>query len=127
MEYDAAMPFAITTTRHFSAAHQLRLYDGSLEPLHGHNWKVKVTVWAQTLDEIGVVMDFHELERLVNQIIEPMHNRNLNELAAFKSTNPSAENVALQVAQKLELPQNVKLESVEVWETPENSARFLND
>lgn len=127
MEYDAAMPFAITTIRHFSAAHQLRLYDGSLEPLHGHNWKVKVTVWAQTLDEIGVVMDFHELERLVNQIIEPMHNRNLNELAAFKSTNPSAENVALQVAQKLELPQNVKLESVEVWETPENSARFLND
>jgi 6-pyruvoyltetrahydropterin/6-carboxytetrahydropterin synthase len=37
------MPFDITATRTFSAAHQLRLYDGSLEPLHGHNWVVRVT------------------------------------------------------------------------------------
>ena len=124
MEYDAAMPFAITTTRHFSAAHQLRLYDGSLEPLHGHNWKVKVTVSAAKLDEIGVVMDFHELERRVNAIVEPMHNRNLNDLGSFKSTNPSAENVAVHIAQKLDLPQGVKLESVQVWETAENSATF---
>jgi len=118
------MPFQITTTRHFSAAHQLRLYDGSLEPLHGHNWKVKVTVSAGKLDEIGVVMDFHELERRVNEIVEPMHNRNLNELGAFKSTNPSAENVAVHIAQKLDLPQGMKLESVEVWETAENSAKY---
>lgn len=124
MEYDAAMSFQITTTRHFSAAHQLRLYDGSLEPLHGHNWKVKVTVSAPKLDEIGVVMDFHELERRVNQIVEPMHNRNLNDLPPFKSTNPSAENVALHIGKKLDLPQGVKLESVEVWETAENSAIF---
>ena len=41
-----AMPFEITTTRTFAAAHQLRLYDGSLEPLHGHNWRVQVTVCA---------------------------------------------------------------------------------
>ena len=121
------MPFQITTTRHFSAAHQLRLYDGSLEPLHGHNWKVKVTVSAAKLDEIGVVMDFHELERRVNRIIDPMHSRNLNDLAPFKTTNPSAENVALHIAQELNLPQNVKLQSVEVWETPENSAVIFND
>jgi 6-pyruvoyltetrahydropterin/6-carboxytetrahydropterin synthase len=121
------MAFHITTTRHFSAAHQLRLYDGSLEPLHGHNWKVKVTVSAQKLDEIGVVMDFHELERRVNRIIEPMHNRNLNELPPFKSANPSAENVAVHIAEKLDLPKSVKLETVEVWETPENSAVYRND
>jgi 6-pyruvoyltetrahydropterin/6-carboxytetrahydropterin synthase len=121
------MPFQITTTRHFSAAHQLRLYDGSLEPLHGHNWKVKVTVSAAKLDQIGVVMDFHELERRVNAIVEPMHNRNLNDLPAFKSANPSAENVAVHIAQRLSLSQAVKLESVEVWETDENSAVFRND
>ena len=124
MEYDAGMPFQITTTRHFSAAHQLRLCGGSLEPMHGHNWKVKVTVSAQKLDEIGVVMDFHELERRVNAIVEPMHNQNLNDLAPFKSINPSTENVAVHIAQKLDLPQGVKLESVEVWETSENSAVF---
>jgi 6-pyruvoyltetrahydropterin/6-carboxytetrahydropterin synthase len=118
------MAFHITTTRHFSAAHQLRLYDGSLEPLHGHNWKVKVTVSAPKLDEIGVVMDFHELERLLNKIVDPLHNRNLNDAPPFKSTNPSAENVAVHIAEQLDLPQGVKLESVEVWETDENSAVY---
>ena len=40
-------------------------------------------------------MDFHELERLLDEIITPMHNRHLNELPAFEALNPSAENVAV--------------------------------
>src|SRR5579884_3982693 len=103
------MPFEITTTRSFSAAHQLVLYDGSLEPLHGHNWRVKVTVAALDLDAIGVVMDFHELERAVDAIVGPMHNRHLNELPAFSSRNPSAENVAWHIAQSLRLTESVSL------------------
>ena len=118
------MPFEISTTRHFCAAHQLRLYDGSLEPLHGHNWKVRVTVGADKLDSIGVVMDFHELERLVDQIIQPMHNRHLNEVAAFKNVNPSAENVAATIGNAITLPSNVRLLTVEVWETDDNSAAY---
>lgn len=118
------MPFEISTTRGFSAAHQLRLYDQSLEPVHGHNWKVKVVVQRDDLDEIGVVMDFHELERLVDQIIEPMHNRHLNELATFQNLNPSAEHVAMYIGQSLRLPQGVALQSVEVWETDGNSAIY---
>jgi 6-pyruvoyltetrahydropterin/6-carboxytetrahydropterin synthase len=120
----ATMPFQITTTRHFSAAHQLRLYDGSLEPVHGHNWVVKVTVQADRLDAIGVVMDFHELERLVDLLISPMHNRHLNELPTFAQLNPSAENVALFIGRSLQLPAGVSLMGVEVWETPENSAIY---
>lgn len=120
------MPFEITTTREFSAAHQLRLYDGSLEPLHGHNWRVKVTVAAAKLDSIGVVMDFHELERLVDALVLPMHNRHLNELAPFAELNPSAENVAGYIGGALGgLPAGVRLLSVEVWETPGNSAIYL--
>src|SRR3954463_2724750 len=96
------MPFAITTTHHFSAAHQLRLYDGSLEPLHGHNWRVKVTVSAGKLHAIGGGMAFHELERLVDVIVAPMHNRHLNEVEPFVSElNPTAENVALHVGRAL--------------------------
>ena len=121
------MTFEITTTRHFSAGHQLRLYDGALEPIHGHNWTVKVSVTAPKLDAIGVVMDFHELERLVDAIVVPMHNRHLNELEPFKSElNPSAENVAVHVGRSLamKLPQGAALRSVTVWETPENSAAY---
>src|SRR6266581_1542190 len=95
------MPFDITATRHFSAAHQLRLYDGTPEPLHGHNWVVRVTVSAEKLDAIGVVMDFHELERLLDAIIKPMHNTHLNDLPPF-----------------------VRLLAVEVWETQQNSAVY---
>src|SRR5688572_23196713 len=115
------MPFDITATREFAAAHQLKLYDGSLEPLHGHNWKVRVTVGAAKLDSIGVVMDFHELERLLDVIIQPLHNAHLNDASAMRGMNPTTENVALHIAQSLKLPASVKLISVEVWETSQNS------
>lgn len=116
------MAFLIRSTRRFSAGHQLRLYDGSLEPIHGHNWRVTVTVAAVRLDSIGVVMDFHELERLLDAIIQPMHNRHLNELEAFVSMNPSAENVAVHIQKSLVLPAGIALRSVEVWETDDCSA-----
>src|SRR5690606_9487438 len=102
----------------FSASHQLRLYDGSLEPLHGHNWVVKVTVEAQQLDAIGVVMDFHDLERRVDAVVVPWHNTHLNDSPAFATVNPSTENIARHVGRTLQLPQGVRLVCVEVWETP---------
>src|SRR5438046_1860085 len=102
--------FSITAQRDFSASHQLRLYDGSLEPLHGHNWRVRISVSAPKLDAIGVVMDFHELERLLNEILEPFHNAHLNDHPPFiAGLNPSAENVALHVANRLKLPAHVRL------------------
>jgi 6-pyruvoyltetrahydropterin/6-carboxytetrahydropterin synthase len=116
--------FEITTTRSFSAAHALRLYDGSLEPVHGHNWRVKVTVGAGQLDSIGVVLDFHELEWRVDALIMPLHNRHLNDTDPFSSLNPSAENVALYLGRSLELPEGVRLLGVEVWETDTNSAVY---
>jgi 6-pyruvoyltetrahydropterin/6-carboxytetrahydropterin synthase len=123
------MPFEISTTREFSAAHALRLYDGSLEPLHGHNWRVRVTVSSAALDAIGVVMDFHELERLVDGIVGPLHNSNLNEVSPFAhgGLNPSAENVALHVGRSLggKLPARVRLVRVEVWETAVNLAVYV--
>ncbi|MEO6436659.1 MAG: 6-carboxytetrahydropterin synthase [Tepidisphaeraceae bacterium] len=119
------MPFEITAMREFAAAHQLRLYDGSLEPLHGHNWKVCVTARADKLDSIGVVMDFHELERLLDAIVQPLHNRHLNEVEPFRSSlNPSTENVALHIGRSLKLPGEVGLVSVQVWETEANSATY---
>jgi 6-pyruvoyltetrahydropterin/6-carboxytetrahydropterin synthase len=119
------MPFEITVSREFSAAHQLRLVDGNLEPLHGHNWHLRVTAAADNLDSIGTVMDFHELQHLVDEVIGPMNNRNLNDVAALKSMNPSAENVALHIARSLKLPNKVRLVSVEVTEAPGCMARYV--
>jgi 6-pyruvoyltetrahydropterin/6-carboxytetrahydropterin synthase len=116
--------FEISIVQSFSASHQLKLNDGSLEPLHGHNWKVKVTVGAAKLDGMGVVMDFHELERMIDGIVEPMHNRHLSEVKPFATVNPSAENVALHIGNTLRLPGDVRLISVEVWETEGCSAVY---
>jgi len=116
------MGLEISTARFFSAAHQLKLYDGSWEPLHGHNWQVRVTVSAKKLDKIGVVMDFHDLEARVDAIIHPLNNTHLNDSPHFSKKNPSAENVAVHVVGSLNLPKGITLLSVEVWETATNSA-----
>lgn len=122
------MTFEISATAGFCASHQLRLYNGAVESLHGHNWQVKVTVAADSLDDIGVVMDFHQLERRMHRVVDGFHNHHLNELPAFADLNPSAENVALCIGQALKLPARVTLLAVEVWETPENCAvaRFVD-
>ena len=118
------MSFEISTTGQFSAAHQLELYDGSREQVHGHNWRVRVTVAGQELDRIGVVMDFHALSRRLKAIVAPWQDRNLNDMPAFTQTNPSAENIALVIARALRLPEGVSLCSVEVWETSEDRAVY---
>jgi 6-pyruvoyltetrahydropterin/6-carboxytetrahydropterin synthase len=118
------MPFAISILRRFRAGHQLRMYDGSLEAPHEHEWVVKVTVAAAELDHIAVVMDFHELERRLDNLLAPLRDRSLNDVPAFARINPSAEALARHVAQGLRLDEGVRLEQVEVWETPENSASY---
>jgi 6-pyruvoyltetrahydropterin/6-carboxytetrahydropterin synthase len=120
------MGFEVTTVREFSASHQLRLYDGSMEPLHGHNWRVKVTVGSDGLDTMGVVMDFHELTGQLEKIVARFHNGHLNAVTPFDAINPSAENVALHVGRNLTLKAGIRLVSVEVWETADNSAVWRN-
>ena len=48
---------------HFSGGHHLRAYPGNCENPHGHNWKVKVTVRARELDQLGMGIDFRELKK----------------------------------------------------------------
>ncbi|NJL32430.1 MAG: hypothetical protein HC898_12890 [Phycisphaerales bacterium] len=76
--------FEIAVEHVFCAAHALKLPDGSMEPLHGHNWQVTVTVGAGRLDAMQCVMDFHALKAKVMEIIRPAENANLNELPPFR-------------------------------------------
>jgi len=114
--------FEITIHRVFSAAHALRLYDGSIEPLHGHNWTVDLTVGSQHLDKIEIVMDFHELERIVDALIAQLDTSNLNDVEPFSNSrvNPTAERVAQWIGQQVakQLPQSVHVHQVEVGEAP---------
>ena len=125
--------YEATVSRVFAAAHAIRLYDGSLEPLHGHNWTVDVTVEADQLDDIQVVMDFHQLQQSLDALIEILDNNNLNQIPPFgpsgqpKTTlNPTAESVAWWFADQLSpaLPKNVRLQVVKVGEAPDCTAAY---
>lgn len=120
--------FEITVAKVFAASHAIRLPDDTLEPLHGHNWDVRVTVAAEALDAIETVMDFHELERLVDGVINPWHNRHLNDLPPFQGGNlsPSAERVASWIGQEVarQLPGHVALRTVSVGEAPGCTATY---
>jgi 6-pyruvoyltetrahydropterin/6-carboxytetrahydropterin synthase len=92
--------YEITIEDEFCAAHAI-VIRGEREPVHGHNWKVSVTVAGERLDGDGLLIDFHALERLVRQINAPFRNRDLNVTSPFDRTNPTAELVARHIADRV--------------------------
>jgi len=105
---------------HFSAGHHLRNYPGNCEKPHGHNWKVKVTVRATELDELGMGIDFKTLKKHVNTVIDELDHSDLNDHPAFKKVNPSSEHISMYIFSELskELKTDrYKLYSVTVRET----------
>src|SRR5665648_546420 len=85
----------------FSSAHNLRGYKGKCEDLHGHNWIVEVVISSAQLDDIGMVLDFKYLKKKLNVILEQMDHKYLNKLVYFKKINPTSENIAKYIYNKL--------------------------
>jgi len=107
----------------FSAAHNLRGYKGKCEDLHGHNWRVEITVKSEQLDNLGMVLDFKYLKKKLNAVLEQMDHKYLNKLVFFKKTNPTSENMAKYLFHKLK-SQIPWLYSVTVWESSTSAATY---
>jgi len=122
--------YTLTVEMKFASAHQLRQYMGRCENLHGHSWKVQVSVTAQKLNKIGLAMDFTELKRITNEIVSPLDHTCLNSLPPFTDINPSSENIACWIFNSLKeklLGYEVKLKSVTVWESDTASATYTEE
>jgi len=119
--------YEISVEGWFAAAHQLRLASGALEPLHGHNWRVRVTFAGTRLDGMGVLVDFTRVQPQLREVLGSFHDRHLNDLPAFASLAPSAENVAAVIAGALgaDLSEGVRVAHVEVEEAPGCTARYF--
>ncbi len=119
--------FELSVDTEFCAAHAI-VIAGAREPMHGHNWRLTVTVGGEQLDADGLLVDFHAVERLVAGVIEPMHNRTLNEVPPFDRVNPTAEEVARHIAIQVAdgLPEGVAVLAVRVTEAPGCSATYRN-
>lgn len=122
--------YEVTKTVWFCAAHQVRFDDGQCERLHGHNWRVQVTVRAAELDRIGYVVDFAELKRETWLAVERFDHKNINEIAPFTELNPTAENLSRYVHEQLAKrfdDGRVFVYQVEIWETDNNRAAWTTD
>lgn len=111
----------------FAAAHRLENFYGKCEALHGHNWKVEVFVCAPSLDEAGLVRDFGQIKARTKEILEEIDHTYLNELPAFQHQNPSSENLARYLFERLGPAINderVQVTRVTVWESDTSSASY---
>ena len=119
--------FKIKIVTHFSAAHFLRNYKGKCEALHGHNWKVEVLVSCQSLDSLGMVMDFGDLKKITKAALDELDHHQLDNLEYFKQHNPSSEEIARYIFDKLKKEiqaKNCQLEEIRVWETESSCATY---
>jgi 6-pyruvoyltetrahydropterin/6-carboxytetrahydropterin synthase len=136
------MDATLTISTHFSAAHRLALesldYDQNVEIYgkcarphgHGHNYHLEVSV-AGTIDpRTGMIVDLTAFQEVVDRlIVEPMDHTFLNkDIPYFAEIVPTAENIAMYVAQTLQAPLaalGVELDRVKLIESPNNSAEIF--
>jgi 6-pyruvoyltetrahydropterin/6-carboxytetrahydropterin synthase len=120
--------FEVSVEQTFAAGHALRNYKGSCEDVHGHNFRVRVTVAGEQLDSSGLLVDFLELKSLIDGVVAYLDHKFINDLPPFDTTNPSAENLAkyfydrISVGMKNDVP--VRISEVCVWETDTSSAVY---
>ena len=114
----------------FSGAHRLRGYDGQCENLHGHNWKVEVFVSSSELREDGMVLDFRKLREATQAVLEALDHRYLNEIPYFSEINPSSENIAKYIFDRLKdrfEGIHARLTKVTAWESASACASYYED
>jgi 6-pyruvoyltetrahydropterin/6-carboxytetrahydropterin synthase len=112
--------FELKIITHFAAAHQLKDVNGPCENLHGHNWKIEVYVASDVLDETGLVIDFAVIKEKTAAIIKELDHTFLNDLNPFKDRNPSSENIAQYIAERLSNELNnatLRVTRVSAWES----------
>ena len=119
--------YRLTIHTAFAAAHNLTNYQGDCENLHGHNWKVEVSITTNELDKAGLGIDFKILKKETNSLLKTLDHKYLNELAPFKEISPSSENIARFLYRELTGifgSEKVKVESVTVWESDFAAATY---
>lgn len=122
--------YILTVEDTFASAHQLRGYKGKCENIHGHNWKVVLSVKGNKLNEIGLLIDFHELKDILKKITGLLDHKNVNEVPPFDKINPSSELIAEFICSKTseelnKISDHIYVESVTVWESGTSRCTYV--
>ena len=128
----------VTKTIEFSYGHRIVGHEGMCRYLHGHNGVVEVSVVAESVDALGMVIDFGELGRAVKGWIDAnLDHRmvlsredpavkalaDLDEPLYLMDDNPTAENMARHIFGRIR-DLGVAVAEVGFWETPSSSASY---
>ncbi len=119
--------FEVSVVMNFSAAHNLKGYQGKCEALHGHNWKVEISLGSGSLDKIGMVEDFTVIREKLKSVLSLLDHKYLNQLSYFKKINPTSENIAKLIYTKMKerlKKSSMALIFVKVWETDNSYATY---
>ncbi len=138
----------LTKIFEFEMAHALWNYDGKCKNIHGHTFKLEVTVIGEPINDPGspkngMVIDFGDLKKIIKQHIVDKHDHYLTinqnsphnnldyenagfELINRKNYQPTSENLVIEFVDiiKKQLPKNIKLLSVKLWETANSYAEW---
>lgn len=121
--------YEVSVEESFAAAHNLRGYKGKCEDLHGHNYKVRVTLAGKEVDSVGLLYDFVQVKKVIQAVIRGLDHKYLNELAPFDVVNPSAENIARFIYDETSrqlpaAPNGAAVAGITVWETEATAATY---
>ena len=118
--------FEVSVEETFAAGHALRGYKGKCENVHGHNYRVQLTMEGAELDATGLLVDFVEVKKLIQTVVDYLDHRFINDLPPFDRLNPSAENLAKYFYDEISgrLDRGVRLRQVKIWETEITSATY---
>jgi 6-pyruvoyltetrahydropterin/6-carboxytetrahydropterin synthase len=120
--------YELKVARRFAAAHNLKNFHGKCEDLHGHNWLVEVHVQSPGLDQAGLVMDFGEIKKHLDEVLELLDHKYLNDIDYFKENNTSSEHIARfiyeQIRPKIESGP-VRVTKVSAWESENARASYM--
>ncbi len=118
--------FELSVLGYFEAAHRLIEYDGKCENLHGHNYKIKLTIKVDKLNKIDLGIDFGRLKDDLKKVTNLFDHKFLNELSDFDGRNPSAEIISKVIYEKVKEASHDDyfVSSVTVWETDNSSSTY---
>ena len=122
------MPYRVTVSARFEAAHNLIDYPGGPEPLHGHSYRVEAVLESKDLQQYDLAVDFVAAKKALEAIAKEFDYRYINEHPAFAGRNTSAENLARYFAERLETSGVLgwtRVAEVTVREGPENRATYV--
>ena len=117
--------FELSIISDFAAAHSLPDYDGPCKNLHGHTWKVEVTLEREQLDDKGMVVDFRVIKKQLKEFLLKLDHQYLNDLPEFKDLIPTTDNLAKYIYKEFsQVCKPIKIKSVRVWESETASVTY---